>query len=106
MFGFSNSKAMMCIAFVIYGIYTAMIAGVEKAFISEIAPKDLKGTMLGLHGTLVGIALLPASIIAGFLWENVNSSAPFIFGATLSLLSAMILMFGLKNEKKVVKEKL
>lgn len=98
LFGLATSKITMVIAFVFYGIYTAMISGVEKAFISEIAPQNLKGTMLGLHGTLVGIALLPASVIAGFLWEHISISAPFIFGAILSLISAIILIFGLKNK--------
>lgn len=102
LFGFSTSKASMLIAFILYGIYTAMITGVERALIAEIAPKDLKGTMLGLHGTIVGIALLPASMIAGLLWENINESAPFIFGAILSLMSAIILFFGLKNKKEEV----
>lgn len=55
----------MVLIFMVYGVYTAMTAGVERAFIAEIAPSHLKGTMLGLHSTLVGIALLPASIIAG-----------------------------------------
>lgn len=101
LFGFSTSKASMLIAFILYGIYTAMIAGVERALIAEIAPKDLKGTMLGLHGTIVGIALLPASMIAGLLWENVNAAAPFVFGSILSLMAAIILFFGLKDKYEI-----
>lgn len=95
-FAFATNKLMIVIGFVIYGLYTAMVSGVEKAFISEIAPKDLKGTMLGLHSTLVGMALLPASVIAGVLWDSVGGFAPFLFGAVLSLISALILQFGLK----------
>ena len=68
-----------------------MVTGVERAFISEIAPAELKGTMLGLHSTLVGIALLPASVIAGGLWDAFGSAAPFIFGAVLSGAAAIIL---------------
>lgn len=104
LFGFATSKISMLIAFILYGIYTAMVTGVERAFIAEIAPTELKGTMLGLHGTIVGIALLPASMIAGLLWENVNVAAPFVLGAILSLVSALILCFGLKNNtnKKMV----
>lgn len=92
-FGFAicTSQWMMVVIFIIYGIFTAMTAGVERAFISEIAPKELKGTMLGLHSTLVGIALLPASIIAGFLWNMLGASAPFIYGGVLSLLAAVLL---------------
>lgn len=90
-FAFCTSKPLMILIFVIYGIYTAMTAGAERAFIAEIAPANLKGTMLGLHSTLVGIALLPASVIAGFLWDKIGVFAPFMFGAILSLIAALLL---------------
>ena len=90
-FAVITSKWLLVGAFVLYGFYTAMVAGVERAFIAEIAPAELKGTMLGLHSTLVGIALLPASVIAGALWTTVGSFAPFAFGALLSLIAALLL---------------
>lgn len=101
-FGFAMSKTAILAAFILYGAYTAMIAGVERAFIAEIAPPDLKGTMLGLHSTLVGIALLPASTIAGLLWTQFGASAPFFFGAALSLSAAVILQFFMTKKAKTV----
>ena len=95
-FAFCNSKPLMILIFILYGIYTAMTTGVERAFIAEIAPLRLKGTMLGLHSTLAGIALLPASVIAGLLWESIGAFAPFIFGGALSLVSALLLAIKLK----------
>ena len=92
-FAFITSQAMMVGMFVLYGLYTAMTAGVERAFISEISPKTLKGTMLGLQSTIVGIALLPASVIAGFLWTGIGAFAPFAFGALLALIAALLLAF-------------
>lgn len=88
----TNSEVLVLL-FLAYGLYTAMIAGVERALISEIAPADLKGTMLGLQSTIVGIALLPASVIAGLLWNTLGETAPFIFGAGLAFLSACMLIF-------------
>ncbi|WMJ79050.1 MFS transporter [Sedimentibacter sp. MB35-C1] len=100
-FAFASQKWMLVISFIIYGFYTAMVTGVERAFISEISPHELKGTMLGLHSTIVGIALLPASIIAGILWNNIGSYAPFIFGAALSSASALLLcVFFNRNSSK------
>lgn len=90
-FAFCNSKLMMTAIFILYGVFTAMTAGVERAFISEIAPASLKGTMLGLHSTLAGIALLPASVIAGVLWNHIGAFAPFVYGGVMSLISALIL---------------
>jgi len=96
-FAFVSNQWMMVVVFIIYGAYTAMIAGVERAFVAEISPPELKGTMLGLQATIAGIALLPASIIAGVLWNTFNSAAPFIFGAGLSLTAAIILTVFMKN---------
>ena len=105
-FGFAvcNSKAFMVMIFIIYGIYTAMTTGAERALIAEIAPPQLKGTMLGLHATLVGIALLPASVLAGLFWDGIGPSAPFIFGGVLSLISAVMLIVGLRSIPKKGKE--
>lgn len=102
-FGVANSKKIIIAAFVLYGIYTAVVSGAEKAFISEIAPKGLKGTVLGLHSTLVGVALFPASLLAGLLWDYVGNFAPFFFGAGLSAAAALVLKFGLKEKVITVK---
>ncbi|MCL2793388.1 MAG: MFS transporter [Spirochaetaceae bacterium] len=98
-FAFANTALTMGTVFVLYGIHTAMITGVERAFIAEIAPPELKGTMLGLHSTVAGIALLPASLTAGLLWNRFGASVPFVFGACMSLLSAILLLVFMKNER-------
>lgn len=99
-FAFCTSKAVMPAIFVVYGIYTAMTAGVERAFVAEIAPPELKGTMLGLQAALAGIALLPASVIAGLLWVKINAAAPFVYGAVLSLTAALMVGLGFTRYEK------
>jgi predicted MFS family arabinose efflux permease len=104
-FAFMSGRDFMVMLFILYGLYTAMIAGVERAFIAEISPVELKGTMLGLHSTVVGIALLPASTIAGVLWTAFGAEVPFIFGACMSLIAAgmlLLLMKGGRHEAEKV----
>jgi len=98
-FAFAQSRFSFIAVFILYGLYTAMIAGVERAFVAEIAPTELKGTMLGLHSTIAGAALLPASVIAGVLWTGFGAKIPFIFGAFLSLLAAILLLIFLKGKR-------
>jgi hypothetical protein len=51
-----------------------------------------------LFNAAVGIMVFPASLIAGLLWQGVGDwpgfgqSAPFIFGAALSLLATLMLV--------------
>lgn len=101
-FAFVKDAFSLIAIFVLYGFFTAMTAGVERALISEIAPPDLKGTMLGMQSTLVGFALLPASIIAGLLWNAFGPVATFAFGAFMSLCASVILtiMFSKKDSLK------
>ncbi len=100
LFAFAPTKPAILSAFALYGLFTALTAGVERALIAEIAPKELKGTMLGLQSTVVGIALLPASVIAGFLWTGFGATVPFAFGSAMSFAAAIILLFFLKGKKE------
>jgi len=98
-FGFISQKTNFLLWFFwpLYGVYFAMTEGIEKAFVSDIAPKDSKATALGFYHTIVGIGLLPASIIAGILF-SLLPSAPFIFGGALALVTVTILGFFVKEK--------
>ncbi len=92
-FAFAGEKWMFYPLFVAYGLFTAMVNGAEKAFLSEYAPKHVRGTVLGLYGTAQGIGYLFASIIAGLLWDGLGSYAPFLLGALLGVVSASASLF-------------
>lgn len=88
-FALASTPASIWALFAAYGLYMAFTEGVEKAFISDIAPENVRGTMIGLHATLVGIGLLPASLIAGALWNAFGAPAPFYFGGFMGILAAV-----------------
>jgi MFS family permease len=91
MFGRFSDIHLFIGLFVLYGVYSALTDGSQKAMISDIVSKKLKGTGFGIYHAVLGISLLPASYIAGKLYDNVNSSVPFYFGSAMSLV-AMLLM--------------
>ena len=96
-FAIATSHTLIIGMFLLFGAYTAMISGAERAFISEVAPSELRGTMLGLKSTIAGIALLPANILAGVLWDVFGAWVPFAFGALVSLVATLILLAFWKN---------
>lgn len=77
--------------FAIYGAYYGMTEGMLRAYAVDLAPAHLRGTAVGAYFTFTGIALLPASLIAGILWDRVGPAAPFYYGAATSLLAAVLL---------------
>lgn len=96
-FALASQPVFLILLFLLYGAHTALIAGVERAYIAEISPTELRGTMLGLHGTIVGLALFPASAIAGLLWTSLGGWAPFAFGAFQSVAAAVLLLLFMKG---------
>jgi len=77
--------------FVVYGVYYGVTEGVARAFAADLVPGHLRGTAFGVYHTLTGLALLPASLIAGWLWQSFTPAAPFAFGAVLSSVAAVLL---------------
>ena len=90
--GFSlfRSTVAFLVLFVLYGMVYAMVEGNQRAFVSDLSPEGLKATALGTFHTVVGIAALPGSLIAGLLWQRVSPSATFLYGAVLAFLSVLL----------------
>lgn len=103
-FALMSSKPAVLFLFIAYGAYTAFVSGAERAFIVENSPSGLQGTILGLYGMLQGIGLLLSSIIAGLLWDRINSGAPFIFGGVIGIISALIISVILETKFPKVNE--
>ncbi len=83
--------------FACYGVYYGVVEGVARAFVADLVPEDKRGTAYGLYHGMVGLTLLPASLIAGWLWQTISPAAPFYFGAALAFV-AMLGIVGLIRE--------
>lgn len=97
-FALADAAWQLICLFGVYGSYIGLTEGVEKALLADIAPSSQKASVYGLHALMVGIALLPASVIAGFLWDAFGAPAPFWFGGILGLGSAAAIWVGLKKQ--------
>jgi MFS family permease len=103
-FGVTSSLGVITALFALYGLYSAATDGIQKAFISDLIDTNKKGTGLGIYNALLGITLLPASLIAGLLYDKINSSIPFYFGAVTAVTSAILmLIFILLNRNHEIK---
>lgn len=78
-----------------YGMYYGLTEGAVRAYIADLVPAAIRGSAYGAMHMAVGISLLPASLIAGFLWQGIGGwqgwgpAAPFFFGAVMALIAAI-----------------
>ncbi len=96
-FAFASAGWHIWTLFGLYGIYYAATEGVAKAFVADLVPEAQRGTAYGWFNAAIGITALPASLLAGLLWQGLGqwagfgASAPFFFGAALALLAGVLL---------------
>ena len=91
-FALASTSWQVWLLFAFYGLYYGITEGVARAFVADMVVAERRGTAYGLYHSIVGFGLLAASLIAGWLWEEINPSAPFFLGAGLSALAMVALL--------------
>ena len=93
MVGFAMARSAVWVVplFVAYGVSYAIVDTLQRAVIPELIPSEVRGTAFGMLHTAIGIASLPAGLIAGALWEFFGAHTPFLMSAVLSLLAGLSL---------------
>lgn len=91
-FGYTRDIRVILGLFAMYGVYSAATDGIQKAFVADMLDKNKQGTGLGIYNAMLGLTLLPASIIAGVLYDRVDSSVPFYFGSATATAAALLMI--------------
>ena len=100
---FTSSLSGIIPLFAIYGLCYAMIDGVQRAFVVDLAPEDLKATALGAFHTSIGLVALPGGLIAGLLWDVISPEATFMYAIVLTVAALVLVVFvGEKYPKKSI----
>jgi MFS family permease len=73
--------AVVLAGVVLWGIHMGITQGLLATMIAAAAPADLRGTAYGFFNLVSGVAMLPASVLAGLLWDRFGASSTFCAGA-------------------------
>jgi len=65
----------------LWGIHMGITQGLLATMVADTAPADLRGTAYGFFNLVSGIAMLLASVLAGYLWDRLGAAATFHAGA-------------------------
>jgi MFS family permease len=91
-FGIASSITWIWALFILYGLYYAFTDGIQKAYIADIVPEGQRGTAMGTFNALTGLAALPASIIAGYLWQSFGPEVAFSVSSGIAILAAVLML--------------
>jgi len=91
-FGFASSAWHAWALFCLYGIHSATVNPASRALVAGLSESRSRGTALGVYHTSVGIAALPASLLAGILWDTYGAHVPFLLAGILALIASIAML--------------
>ena len=104
-FALAGTAAHVTVLYLLYGCYHGLVAGAAKALVADLVPASMRGTAYGGYAAAIGLATLPASLVAGVLWEGLfawrgfGPAAPFVFGAAMAGVAAVLLLVLVPGER-------
>ena len=90
-FAIAPSAAAIWPLFMLYGLYSTLTRGVQKAFVADLVHPDRRGAEIGTFYLVVGLVALPASLVAGWLYTQVGIATPFYLSAAIAAIAALLL---------------
>lgn len=102
-FAFFPSSGIVFLMFGIMGLFMAIIETAPRVYVVHHVDKTLYATSMGAYGAVAGLALLPANLIAGMLWEVhlLGTNASFIFSMITTIIALGIFYFKIRNNDVV-----
>lgn len=82
----------LLIGVVLWGLHMGFTQGLLATLLADAAPAELRGTAFGMFNLITGIALLVASVLAGFLWDQFGPEATFLAGAVFAVVTIVGLL--------------
>jgi MFS family permease len=98
-FAFANKNWQMWALLGLYGVYQGMTKGTLLALVADKVPANFRGTAFGMMNLATGLALLPASILAGILWQSFSPKATFITGSGFAVIALVLLIVSRQTAK-------
>lgn len=90
---FCHKQMITALSFILYGAHKGALEPVQKTFVAELAPQEFRASCLGGFQMIIGLCALPASFIAGVLWEGFGVFVPFYLSLILTVLSGIMILF-------------
>ena len=91
-FGIARSPSWIWVLFFAYGFYYAATEGIQKAYVADLVTPGMRGMAMGTFSAMTGLAALPASLVAGFLWQSFGAFASFSVSTACAVLAAGLMV--------------
>jgi MFS family permease len=99
MFGMTRDLTITIALFVAYGLYFGFTEPSERALVANMSREEERGISFGLLHFTVAMAVLPAGLIFGTLWQVLGERTAFLISAGVTMVAALSLLWVLPRKE-------
>jgi len=92
----------MAVVNVVFQVSTAFFFPALNALRADMVPREKRGRIMGLMGTMRSIAMVPAATVFGYLYE-LNRAYPYMIGVAIEVVTVTIIL-GLVSDPETSEE--
>ena len=86
---YDNHWVSVLLGVALWGVHMGMTQGLLATMVADTAPADLRGTAYGFFNLVSGLAMLVASVLAGWLWDQWGAASTFLAGAAFCMVTLL-----------------
>jgi MFS family permease len=91
-FAFATRGWQVLVLFLAYGLYFASAEGTLKAWVATLVPPERRSAAYGMFAAASGLLILPASVLAGALWDRFGPRPAFLLGTVFSTAALAVVL--------------
>lgn len=88
---YTTSLAVAFVLVAIYALYWSLGESMLRAIVADMVPDHLRGTAYGTFHFCVGLAILPANLLFGYLYFEFGARPAFLVGAAFAAVAWIML---------------
>ncbi|HRF58804.1 MAG TPA: MFS transporter [Fimbriimonadaceae bacterium] len=85
--------------FALYGVYIGLTKGVSVALVADHAPKEWRGSAMGIYFMTSGGVTLAANAVTGVLWDRVGYQAALLTCAGIAAVAVLGIPLALRTRR-------
>ncbi|MEM7078067.1 MAG: MFS transporter [Pseudomonadota bacterium] len=95
---FWPSLWMIAVSYVLFSIGWAVASPAEDALVADLAPADLRGTLIGAKEAAGGLGAATGPLLGGYIYEYHAQEAAFVVNGVILLITAFLALLWFREQ--------
>ncbi|RDE10878.1 MAG: hypothetical protein C4K48_12795 [Candidatus Thorarchaeota archaeon] len=91
-YSFTTDMLTIVPLFILFGLMNGALDPVQTSLVADLVEEKRRASVIGAFQMAIGMSALPGGLIIGYLWDQFNPQAVFLYSIVLTFLALILLL--------------